>query len=54
MVIEAILYAVYARGLAALHEPATRQRLARLNHLAHEEIAERVAGMLARGEIDAD
>jgi hypothetical protein len=45
-VIEAIMYCVRARGLAALKEPANRQRLARCNRATRDEINRRIAVLL--------
>jgi hypothetical protein len=49
--IEAILHSVRSRGLTALEEPATQEPLARCDRDAHQQLAERIAGMLERGEI---
>ena len=42
-VIEAIMYCVRARGLAALKEPAIRERLKCCNRAARDEINRRIA-----------
>lgn len=53
-VVEAILYCVRARGVAALKEPANIERLSRCDEAATKEINERIAKMLAAEEkIDA-
>ena len=47
--VEAIWNAVRERGLAALQEPATRERLARCDQAALAEIDQRITQLKARG-----
>lgn len=49
--IEAILYCVRVRGLAALKEPANRERLSRCDRAARAEINRRIEIMLDKGTI---
>jgi hypothetical protein len=49
--VQAILYAVSKRGLAALKEPAVRKRAERCDAAAREQINQRIARLLAKGEI---
>lgn len=50
--IEAVMYSVRQRGLAALHEPATIERLGRCDEAARQQINERIEklGIAAPGE----
>jgi hypothetical protein len=47
-IIEAIMYTIRARGLAALKEPANRERLKRCDRAAREEINRRIAMLKQR------
>jgi hypothetical protein len=49
--IEAIIYTVRERGLAALKEPVNRERLLRCDRTARDEINQRIASMLKKGII---
>jgi len=49
--IEAILYCVRERGLGALKEPETVERLARCDDAAKKQIDQRIQRMTGRGEI---
>jgi hypothetical protein len=49
--IEAILYSVRERGLTALKETATLERLGRCDASEHRQIKQRIARMEERGEI---
>jgi hypothetical protein len=49
--IEAIIYAVQARGVAALREPANIERLSRCDSIARTEINKRVALLVAEKRI---
>jgi hypothetical protein len=44
--IEAIMFAVHKRGLAALEVPANRERLARCDQTARAQINERIARLI--------
>lgn len=46
--IEAIVYAVRERGLAALSEPANIERLTRCDKAARAQINERIARLIAQ------
>ncbi len=48
--VEAIMYAMRERGLAALKEPATRERLSRCDRAARDEINRRIAAMLEKAQ----
>ena len=48
--IEAILYCVHARGVAALREPANIERLSRCDERARTEIDQRINKKLAGGD----
>ena len=41
--VEAVMYAIRARGLAALKETATKERLSRCDRAARDEINRRIA-----------
>jgi len=47
--IEAIVYCVRARGIAALQEPANEERLSRCDEAAMKQIRERIEGMRQKG-----
>ena len=47
--IEAILYCVRTRGLAALKEPGNEERLSRCDEAAMKQIRERIERMRERG-----
>jgi hypothetical protein len=49
--IEAILYCIRMRGLAALKEPANRERLKHCDQSARDEINWRIGAMLEKGII---
>jgi hypothetical protein len=49
--IEAVLYCVRVRGLAALKEPANRERLKCCDRAARDEINRRIGAMLEKGII---
>ena len=49
--IEAIMYSVRERGLSALDEPATRERLARCDAAARNQINRRIGVLLAAGRL---
>jgi hypothetical protein len=49
--IEAIMYSVRTRGLAAMQEPATQERLSRCDAAARSEIERRVAKLKAEGRL---
>jgi hypothetical protein len=51
--IEAIMFAVRARGVAALREPANIERLLRCGVAAKAEVNRRIAGLIAAKEIAA-
>jgi hypothetical protein len=50
VVIEAIMYSVRMRGIAALSEPDTLERLQRCDAAARDEINHRIDRLLARRE----
>jgi hypothetical protein len=47
--VEAILYCVRSRGIAALEEPNNKERLARCDAAAREQINERIKRMREKG-----
>ena len=47
--IEAVMYAIRERGLAAMDEPATKQRLARCDAAATKQIRERIERLREQG-----
>jgi hypothetical protein len=47
--VEAILYCVRTRGIAALEEPNNKERLARCDAVAREQIDERIKKMREKG-----
>jgi hypothetical protein len=47
--VEAILYCVRERGLAALKEPANEERLSRCDEAAMKQIRERIERMREKG-----
>ena len=47
-VIEAVMYCVRARGLAALQEPANIERLARCDPAARQQMNERIERLLKK------
>jgi hypothetical protein len=47
--IEAIMYCVCERGLAAMKEPANQERLSRCDAAARQQINERIARLKIRG-----
>jgi hypothetical protein len=49
--IEAIMYAVRTRGVAALKEPTNIERLSRCDHAAKDEINQRIARLIAAKKI---
>jgi hypothetical protein len=49
--IEAIVYCVRARGIAALQEPANEERLSRCDQAAMKQIHERIKTMRDKGII---
>jgi hypothetical protein len=49
--VEAVMHAIRARGLAALKEVATKERLARCDRAARDEINRRIGAMLEKGII---
>jgi hypothetical protein len=49
--IDAIMYCVMARGLSALTEPATLDRLASCDAAAKAQIEQRIAKLMAKGMI---
>jgi hypothetical protein len=49
--VEAIMVAIRDRGLAALKEPAVRDRVQRCDMAARDQINQRIERLLARGEI---
>jgi hypothetical protein len=49
--IEAIMYTVRTRGLAALKEPANIERLSRCDGAAKDEINQRIARLIAAKKI---
>jgi hypothetical protein len=49
--IEAIIYAVRDRGLAALQEPATKERLSSCDQEARSEINKRIDTLIASGRV---
>jgi hypothetical protein len=51
--IEAIMWTVRSRGVAALNEPANIERLSRCDDAARTEINERIAKLIAQKEIAA-
>jgi hypothetical protein len=51
--IEAVMYAVRERGVAALREAANIERLTRCDEVAKTEINERIAKLIAKQEIAA-
>jgi hypothetical protein len=51
--IEAVMYAVRERGVAALKEAANIERLTRCDEAAKTEINERIAKLIAKQEIAA-
>ena len=51
--IEAIMYAVRERGVAALNEAANIERLTRCDEAARAEINERIARLIAKQVIAA-
>jgi hypothetical protein len=48
-VIDAILYSVRSRGLAALKEPNIKERLASCDEAATKQIRERIEGLREKG-----
>jgi hypothetical protein len=50
VVVEAVMYSVRTRGLAALDEPDTIERLGRCDAAAREQINQRIDALLARKE----
>jgi hypothetical protein len=52
VVIEAVMYAVRRRGIAALSEPGTIERLQRCDAYARTEINKRIDALFARRECD--
>jgi hypothetical protein len=54
VVVEAIMYAVRQRGLAALSEPDTKERLVRCDKAAVEQIDTRIKKLLEQGMIPHD
>jgi hypothetical protein len=49
VVIEAVMFAVRQRGIGALQEPETRERLVRCDQRARNEINRRITTMLEKG-----
>jgi hypothetical protein len=49
--IEAVMYSVRERGLKALNEPATQERLSRCDAAARAQINQRIEKLLAAGRI---
>jgi hypothetical protein len=47
--VEAILYCVRTRGVMALEEPGNKERLAKCDTAAKEQITERIKGLRERG-----
>ena len=47
--IEAVMYSIRARGLAALKEPANEERLSRCDEAAMKQIRERIERMRQKG-----
>lgn len=52
--IEAIMYSVRERGLSALDEPATLERLSRCDAAALDKIDQRIAKLVAAGRIQGE
>jgi hypothetical protein len=52
--IDAIVYCVRVRGIAALEEPNNKERLARCDAAAREQIDERIRIMFQRGLVPCD
>jgi hypothetical protein len=52
--IEAALYSVRERGLTALHEPATLERLQRCDEAACQQIDRRIADFIEAGRIEGE
>jgi hypothetical protein len=50
-VVEAIMYSVRDRGLAALREPETRERIGRCDDAARQRINSRIAKLDAEGRL---
>jgi hypothetical protein len=51
IVVEAVMYAIRARGLCALKEAGTKERLSRCDRSARDEINRRIGAMLEKGII---
>ena len=51
LTIDAILFCVRERGLAALHETANRARLAECDAAAREQINQRIDRLMAAGRV---
>ncbi len=51
--IEAIMYAVRERGVAALREPANIKRLSGCDQEARDEINNRIARLVAAGKVES-
>jgi hypothetical protein len=49
--VEAVMHAIRARGLAALKETSTKERLSRCDRAARDEINRRIGAMLEKGII---
>jgi hypothetical protein len=49
--VEAVMYAIRARGLSALKEVATKERLSCCDRAARDEINRRIGAMLEKGII---
>ena len=49
--VEAVMYSVCTRGLAALDEPATLERLSRCDEAARQQINDRIAALIAGGRL---
>jgi hypothetical protein len=49
--VEAVMYAVRDRGLGALDEPATKERLGRCDAPARAEINQRIEALIAAGRL---
>jgi hypothetical protein len=49
--IDAVMYSVRERGLAALDEPATRERLGRCDAAARRQINQRIEKLIAAGRL---
>jgi hypothetical protein len=52
--IEAVMYSVRDRGLAALKEPASIERLSRCDAAAHAQINARIAQLQDAGRVPLD